>query len=106
MAPLSAHLAIWLILGAFGVGLVIVLSGALDFVRMFGRPLNEMAGARGHVLEWSGDSGYVMVEGERWRARASVGLAPGEEVVVRAREGLVVEVRRRNGRVRRLLKGH
>lgn len=50
--------------------------------------------AEGQVIEWQGAEGWVLVHGERWRARAKAPLSPGERVRVVAKEGLVLTVRR------------
>ncbi len=44
------------------------------------------------VLTWSGEHGYVHVQGERWQARSPRPLAPGEKVRVRGRRKLVLDV--------------
>ncbi len=54
----------------------------------------RLIGARAEVLEWSGESGFVWVEGERWAARGPAGLAPGDSVEVRAIDGLTLSVAR------------
>lgn len=51
-----------------------------------------MIGAEGAVLAWAGESGTVLVFGERWRARAGTPLAAGARVRVIARNGLTLEV--------------
>ena len=51
-----------------------------------------MVGATGEVLSWSGESGRVRVRGERWRARSSTPLAPGERVRVVALDALTLTV--------------
>jgi membrane-bound serine protease (ClpP class) len=52
----------------------------------------EMIGSRARVVDWQGQEGRVHVHGEVWRARGPAGLAPGQEVEVKAIEGLTVEV--------------
>ena len=52
----------------------------------------EMIGSRARVLDWHGQEGRVHVHGEVWRARGPAGLAPGQEVKVKAIEGLTLEV--------------
>ncbi|MBZ6076065.1 NfeD family protein [Microvirga puerhi] len=44
------------------------------------------------VVEWSGAEGWVMVNGERWRARAASSLLPEQQVRVVARKGLTLVV--------------
>jgi membrane-bound serine protease (ClpP class) len=64
--------------------------------RSHGRPVvtgqEEMIGSRARVVDWHGQEGRVHVHGEVWRARGPAGLAPGQEVKVKAIEGLTVEV--------------
>lgn len=47
----------------------------------------------GVVDEWDGKDGWVIVEGERWRARADKPLAPGDKVRVIEVDGLVLVVK-------------
>lgn len=57
----------------------------------------DMRGAKGHVVAWSGNSGVVWVHGERWQARGAEGLTSGDIVYVTAIEGLVLVVERKGG---------
>lgn len=52
----------------------------------------QMIGSRARVVDWQGQEGRVHVHGEVWRARGPAGLVPGQEVKVKAIEGLTVEV--------------
>jgi membrane-bound serine protease (ClpP class) len=52
----------------------------------------QMIGSRARVVDWHGQEGRVHVHGEVWRARGPAGLAPGQEVKVKAIEGLTLEV--------------
>ncbi|MEM9618509.1 MAG: NfeD family protein [Pseudomonadota bacterium] len=47
----------------------------------------------GVVDEWDGKEGWVIVEGERWRARADKPLSPGDKIRVVEVDGLVLVVR-------------
>ena len=47
----------------------------------------------GVVDEWNGQEGWVIVEGERWRARADKPLSPGDKVRVVEVDGLVLVVK-------------
>lgn len=47
----------------------------------------------GIVDEWDGKEGWVIVEGERWRARADKPLNPGDKVKVVEIDGLILVVR-------------
>ncbi|WP_294011705.1 nodulation protein NfeD [Sphingomonas sp.] len=52
----------------------------------------QMVGATGEVIEWSGGRGHVWVHGERWRARGVDELAAGDAVEVREIDGLTLTV--------------
>jgi len=52
----------------------------------------EMIGSAGTVIDWSGSAGSVRVHGERWRARASEPLAPGDPIEVTQMNGLTLTV--------------
>jgi membrane-bound serine protease (ClpP class) len=55
-----------------------------------------MLGERGRALSALSPAGAVLVEGERWRARAVGGeIAEGEEIEVVGQDGLMLMVRRR-----------
>ncbi|MCA8888534.1 MAG: nodulation protein NfeD [Parvularculaceae bacterium] len=47
----------------------------------------------GVVDDWNGGEGWVIVEGERWRARADKPLAPGDKIKVVEIDGLVLIVK-------------
>jgi membrane-bound ClpP family serine protease len=54
-----------------------------------------MKGERGQTLGPLDPKGEVLIEGERWRARAAEGqLAEGEEVEVVGQDGFTLVVRR------------
>jgi membrane-bound serine protease (ClpP class) len=53
----------------------------------------QMIGMAGRVVEWDGLTGSIRVHGETWRARADIALAPGDEISVVSREGLMLTVR-------------
>ncbi|MEM6912377.1 MAG: nodulation protein NfeD [Pseudomonadota bacterium] len=48
----------------------------------------------GKVEEWDGEEGWVIVDGERWRARSKQPLSPGDQVKVHEVDGLVLIVRK------------
>jgi membrane-bound serine protease (ClpP class) len=52
----------------------------------------EMIGSRARVVDWHGQEGRVRVHGELWHAKGPAGLLPGDEVGVKAIEGLTLEV--------------
>lgn len=53
---------------------------------------DELVGARAQVESWANGKGRVWLHSERWNARGPAALSPGEEVEVRARDGLTVTV--------------
>jgi membrane-bound serine protease (ClpP class) len=79
--------------------LLAILLGAILFavVRTHGKvPMigSEATSTRnGVVIEWDGTEGYVLVEGEQWKARSQSALSPDQEVEVTAVNGLILDVR-------------
>jgi membrane-bound serine protease (ClpP class) len=55
-----------------------------------------MRGLPAEILDWSGDAGHVIAQGERWQARGEGAFAPGETVEVTTVDGLTLVVRRRS----------
>lgn len=51
-----------------------------------------LVGLRGRAIAWAGGEGEVIVQGERWRARAAQPLQPGAAVRVVGRSGLTLIV--------------
>lgn len=51
----------------------------------------------GVVDDWKGKEGWVIIEGERWRARSDKPLNPGDKVKVIEIDGLVLVVRQAKG---------
>ena len=51
----------------------------------------------GVVDDWDGREGWVVIEGERWRARSDRPLSPGDKVKVVEIDGLVLVVRQAKG---------
>ncbi len=52
----------------------------------------DMVGARGEVVDWSGSKGHVFIAGERWNAVSEEPLGPGEMVRIAALDGLTLKV--------------
>lgn len=78
-----------------GMGvLMVLLVGYL--VRAHRHPIavgaEHMIGEEGKVESWSGDSGYVRLGGELWRATAPEELPPGGKVRVAGLSGLILKV--------------
>ncbi|MHA6288531.1 NfeD family protein [Maricaulis sp. CAU 1757] len=55
----------------------------------------SLTGMTGPVLEWSGMTGFVHIDGERWQAVSPDVLGPGDTIEVAGVEGLLLTVRRR-----------
>ena len=85
------------------IGTMLAIAGAL-----LGLALVAIVGSRSHgpmigseairrregvVDEWDGKEGWVIVEGERWRARADKPLSRGDKVRVIEVDGLVLVVK-------------
>jgi membrane-bound serine protease (ClpP class) len=57
-----------------------------------------MRGLPAEVLDWSGSEGHVFAHGERWMARGTEVLVPGETVEVAGIKDLTLVVRRQSAR--------
>ncbi len=55
-----------------------------------------MRGLPAEILDWSGDAGHVIAQGERWQAQGEEAFTPGETVEVTTVEGLTLVVQRRS----------
>jgi membrane-bound serine protease (ClpP class) len=55
-----------------------------------------MRGLPAKILDWSGDAGHAIAQGERWQARGEGTFTPGETVEVTTVDGLTLVVRRRS----------
>lgn len=89
----------WTVIGGALVASIGLLSLTLGYVwRARHQPIRTgalaMVGQSAEVLDWSGNAGHVLALGERWQARASQPLVPGEHVQIAGIEGLMLEVRR------------
>lgn len=51
-----------------------------------------LIGLPGRIIGWTGNEGEVLVQGERWRARAAQSLQPGQSVRIIDRDGLTLLV--------------
>jgi membrane-bound serine protease (ClpP class) len=52
----------------------------------------ELAGAPGEVIEWTGADGWAHVHGETWKVRAASPIAAGTKIRVKRLDGLTLEV--------------
>jgi membrane-bound serine protease (ClpP class) len=57
--------------------------------------MHAMVGRRAEVVDWSGNTGHVRVDGSLWNARGAVAHTPGETVTITGVDGLAVVVDRR-----------
>jgi membrane-bound serine protease (ClpP class) len=84
------------ILTAAGFGAAFALLAGTAAVRARRRPVvtgsATLVGCSAEVRSWAGSRGQVEVHGERWQARATAPLAPGQRVRVVGREGLTLIV--------------
>ncbi|MHA7871860.1 MAG: NfeD family protein [Hyphococcus sp.] len=83
---------------AFGFGAATAASIAARLLRP-GSPHrmgDAMTTCRANVVEWRGQHGTVVADGERWRARARRPLAPGDQVTVGAVNGLMLSVKKKS----------
>lgn len=89
------------------IGTILAIAGALLGVILF-----AIVGSRSHgpliggdavrrregiVDEWNGNEGWVIIEGERWRAKSDKPLSPGDKVRVVSVDGLIVTVKQAKG---------
>ncbi|WDI32828.1 nodulation protein NfeD [Hyphococcus flavus] len=85
------------------IGTIVALAGGFLAIILF-----AIVGSRSHgpliggdavrrregvVDEWSGNEGWVIIEGERWRAKCDKPLTPGDKVRVVSVDGLIVTVK-------------
>jgi membrane-bound serine protease (ClpP class) len=89
----------WTVIGGAMLASIGLLSLTLGYVwRTRHQPVRTgapaMLGQPAEVLDWAGQEGHVLAFGERWQARASQALMPGEQVQITGIEGLMLEVRR------------
>ncbi len=99
----------WLSNDAARVGLGLVAAGAAFVLaaKLFGllflrartpfRVGGPLAGAIGEVTDWRGEEGFVMVDGESWRAVSRDPLQTGDAVLVQATRGLTLDVSKSKG---------
>jgi len=90
------QLSWWLIgtMAALSAAILVVLLGFT--LRAYRRPAvsgaSQLIGAEAQVLDWSGTSGYVWADGERWAASGAAGLAIGAKALIRDIDGLTLIV--------------
>jgi membrane-bound serine protease (ClpP class) len=91
----GAGLPLWLIVIATMISaalLAVVLTLLLRIRRPVATAAATLNGLTGRVVLWTGTEGEVMVQGERWRARAAWPLQLGQAVRVAGRQGLTLWV--------------
>ena len=82
----------WTVIGGAMLASIGLLSLTLGYVwRARHQPVRTgasgMLGQPAEVLDWSGQEGHVLALGERWQARASQALTPGEHVRITGDRG-------------------
>ncbi len=78
---------------ASGLLLVVVLGYAWrSQTRRVSTGPNPYVGEEATVLDWSGGEGYVRAQGERWHAKGSIDLRPGDVVRIERIDGLTLTV--------------
>ena len=90
------QLSWWVVGGTAGTS-ALVLMLMLHFVFMSHRKdvvsgAEQMVGGEARVVDWTGETGYVRIEGERWRARSRRAFTPGQTVRVHGMDGLTLLV--------------
>lgn len=91
------QLSWWLIaaMAAFsGAVLILLLGLSWRAYRRAPASIAPMMGVAAEVLDWSGGTGHVLAQGERWSARGPPDLVPGESVRIEAVDGLTLTVTR------------
>ncbi|MGE0796899.1 MAG: nodulation protein NfeD [Lautropia sp.] len=86
--PFIAGLA----LAAAGLALITARAAFRSATRPITAGAEAMLDEAAEVVDWNGLAGHVFVHGERWRARASESLEPGQRVRVLAIDGLTAVV--------------
>lgn len=87
----SVIATILLICGGFLALILMALIGSRSHGPMIGG--EAIKKREGIVDQWDGKEGWVIVEGERWRARADRPLTPGDKIRVVEVDGLVLVVK-------------
>lgn len=95
---IPAYQVSWWLIGVVAVisGFVLILLLGMAWRAYRRGPATSvtMIGARAEVLDWEAGRGHVWAEGERWSARGPRDLGKGEQVEVRALDGLTLLVER------------
>ncbi|WP_442000097.1 NfeD family protein [Microvirga sp. 2TAF3] len=89
-------LSLPVVVAATAATALLLLAAATVSLRAYRRRIvtgeGVLTGNPGEVEEWSGHEGWVLINGERWRARAAAPLEPKRQVRVVARKGLTLVV--------------
>lgn len=56
------------------------------------KPKNPLVGQRARVTAWQKNKGQVFVRGEIWQATGREEISPGQAVIIKAVNGLTLEV--------------
>ncbi|MEM6414642.1 MAG: nodulation protein NfeD [Pseudomonadota bacterium] len=87
----SLIMTVLAVTGGFLLLILIALVGSRNHGPLIGA--EAIKRREGIVDDWNGKEGWVIVEGERWRARSDKPLSPGDRVRVIEMDGLVLVVR-------------
>jgi membrane-bound serine protease (ClpP class) len=86
--PLIGGLA----LAGLSLGLLVARLAMGSFKHKVTAGQEAILGSRAEVIDWAGLSGHVFLHGERWNAKSSQPLKPGQRVRVTALDGLTLHV--------------
>lgn len=79
--------------GVLGVSAFLLLTyGLAALSRKVTTGAKGLIGQGGRVLDWTGEEGHVLVDGERWHARSTEPLSAGESIKVKSVDGLTLVV--------------
>ena len=57
---------------------------------------DTMTAKSASVIDWQGGEGYISADGELWRAKCDLTLAPGDAVSIAGMRGLVLTVKKQS----------
>ncbi len=93
----------WSVIGATALMSGLILSVVLGYAwrsqrRQTVSGTEQLVGMQAQVIDWSGATGHLLVNGERWNARGPISPRPGEMVVITSVDGLTLGVDAREGK--------
>ncbi|MEM9422916.1 MAG: nodulation protein NfeD [Pseudomonadota bacterium] len=81
--------------GSFLATLLIAIAGSRSHGPLIGH--EAIRKREGRVDDWTGGEGYVVVDGERWKARSKETLKRGDRIKVQEVDGIILVVKRAEG---------